>query len=320
MGLVLITGAGGYLGGLLAHAYARERGADQVRCVVRQRPHADRLAAAGFEVVSGDLMEAAVRARATEGTKLVIHAAARLGTGLPAEFSEVNAGMTRWLSEAALAERARMVYISTIEAYGCFAGRTLREDQPHLPNGHPYSESKYAGEQGVSRTYRLAGCADYCIVRPGMIYGPASPYWTQRYLRMAAQGGIGVLGDGGRVFPVFDADVVRAVMTAATADAARGQIYNLVHDEALSWWDWAHAHHQLVGRGAPHRESVAMLRVRSAVRRAWGWPTFDRRLEVELREARIPHKKARVELGWHPVRFRAGMVRCAPALTRDETQ
>lgn len=25
-----------------------------------------------------------------------------------------------------------------------------------------------------------------------------------------------------------------------------------VHDEALSWWDWAHAHHRLVGRGAPH--------------------------------------------------------------------
>jgi len=319
MGLVVITGAGGYLGGLLAEAYARQLGAARVRCVVRQYSHADRLSALGFQVVSGDLMEAGACESAMADADVVIHAAARLGSGLPAEFFEVNRWMTGWLSEAALKARARLVYVSTIEAYGSFAGRTLTEDQPHIDNDYPYSSSKYAGEQELSRIYRQAGSKNFSIVRPGMIYGPTSPYWTRRYLQKAAQGSIGVLGDGGRIFPVFDADVVHAVMTAAAADQARGQTYNLVNDERLTWWDWAHAHHMLADRGAPHRESVAALRIRSALRHKLGRPTLARRLEVELRRAEIPHGKAAEELGWRPRRFRAGLVDCVPGRQQDET-
>ncbi|WP_225732655.1 NAD(P)-dependent oxidoreductase [Nocardia sp. JCM 34519] len=317
MGLTVITGAGGYLGGLLAHAVAQRDGARTVRCVVRRREDADRFARAGFDVACGDLVDRAFCARAVAGAQVVIHAAARLGSGPRAEFFQVNAEATRWLGQAALIEEARFVYVSSIEAYGDFAGRTLTEDQPHLGTGHAYSESKYAGEQAITRLYGDRGRGDYIIVRPGMIYGPNSPYWTHRYLRLASLGSIGVLADrrrfpdGGRVFPVFESDVLDALATAATGSAVASGVYNLVHDEGLTWWDWAWAHHLLAGTGRPHRVPVRRTRLRSALRPRDGRAVLRRRLEVELRHAVIPHEKARAELGWYPRRFRAGMVLCA---------
>ncbi|MFI9411928.1 NAD-dependent epimerase/dehydratase family protein [Nocardia gamkensis] len=305
---VVITGAGGYLGGLLAEAYAREVGAAAVRCIVRQPHQAERLAAAGFDVLCGDLLDASFCARAVADASLVVHAAAKLGTGPRAEFLEMNARVARDLSQAAMrANVHRLVLVSTIEAYGLFDGRTLTEDQGHIRNGHAYSESKFAGEQAVIGTFRAAGLDNFCILRPGMIYGPNSPYWTQRYLRKAREGSIRVLGDGGRVFPVFESDMVSAVLAAGTNDRASGQVFNIVHDEELTWWDWAAAHHWLAQHGAPRRKSLIATGTQSALRKALGRSSFRRKLEVELRRAVIPHDKAFRELGWSPRGFSAGI-------------
>ncbi|MCU1644045.1 MAG: hypothetical protein JWN03_4320 [Nocardia sp.] len=312
MGLIVITGAAGYLGGLLATTLSRPRGPAQVRCVVRSQQQAERWVSAGCEVVVGDLVDPAVCERAVDGAEIVIHAAARLGREPRNELFQVNADATEHLARAAASRAARMVFVSSIEAYGQFAGRILTEDQPHTPNRHAYSESKYAAEQAVSRAYRNRGDG-YTIVRPGMIYGPHSVYWTQRYLAKARAGSIGVLGDGGRIFPVYESDVVDAIATAAVSVRSRGQTYNLVHDEGLSWWDWAYAHHRLANSGAPHRESALSLRLRSPWRTLLGRPDYRRRLEVELRHAQIPHDKARDHLGWQPRRFKSGLVQCSRA-------
>ncbi|MFE3105266.1 NAD-dependent epimerase/dehydratase family protein [Nocardia tengchongensis] len=315
MGPIVITGAAGYLGGLLATHYAAARDPAQVRCVVRHTVQAGPLASMGCDVLVGDLADPSVCDSAVDGAELVIHAAARLGTGPRSEFFDINVGATERLARACAAGGARFVFVSSIEAYGVFAGRVLTEDQPHLPNRHAYSESKYAGEQAVSRAYRRYGGDRYTIVRPGMIYGPRSPYWTHRYLQRARAGSIGVLGGGGRIFPVHEADVVNAIATAAVSVRSPGQIYNLVNDEGLSWWDWAHAHHQLVQSGAPHQESVVALRLRSLSRVASGRAGYRRRFEVELRTAVIPHRKAHDHLGWRPRRFKAGVLDCATTNT-----
>ncbi|WP_280243767.1 NAD-dependent epimerase/dehydratase family protein [Nocardia abscessus] len=308
MSSVVVTGAGGYLGGIVTEAYARRVGAAAVRCVVRQPRQAERLAEAGFDVLCGDLLDASLCRRAVAGASLVVHAAAKLGTGPRTEFFEMNARVARDLSQAAIrANVDRFVLVSTIEAYGLFDDRTLTEDQGHIRNGHAYSESKFAGEQAVTETFRAAGLDNFCILRPGMIYGPRSPYWTQRYLQKACEGSIRVLGDGGRIFPVFESDMVSAIMAAGTNDRATGQVFNIVHDEGLTWWDWAAAHHWLAQRGAPRRKSVIATRTQSALRDILGRPNHRRKLEVELRQAVIPHDKAFRELGWSPRAFRAGI-------------
>ncbi|MGY1945589.1 NAD-dependent epimerase/dehydratase family protein [Nocardia asiatica] len=319
MGLVVVTGAGGYLGGIVAQTFAREYGAAAIRCIVRQRRQAEHLAAAGFDVLCGDLLDASLCRQAVAGASLVVHSAARLGSGPRAEFFEMNARVTRDLSRAALQEEVgRFVLISTIEAYGLFDGRTLTEDQEHIRNGHAYSESKFAGEQEVIQTFRPAGLENFCILRPGMVYGPNSPYWTQRYVRKAREGSIHVLGHGGRIFPVFESDVASAVVAAGTCDRAAGQAFNIVHDEGLTWWDWATAHHRLARRGVPRRRSVIATRARSALRDIRGRPNLRRKLEVELRHAVIPHDKAQRVLGWSPRPFSAGMALSMSAAGQTE--
>ncbi|WP_331757843.1 NAD-dependent epimerase/dehydratase family protein (plasmid) [Nocardia sp. NBC_01377] len=311
---VVVTGAGGYVGGLLCRAYGEQYGAASVRCAVRNPQDAARLAGQGFTVVRGDLIDPEFSRAVVADTDLVIHAAARLGHGTLGEFYKVNRGISERLARAAASSGARMVLVSTIEAYGAFCGRTLEEDAPHRSNGHPYSDSKYAGEQAVTHAYTAAGSSEFVIVRPGAIYGPGSQYWTHRYLWQAARrGGIGVLGDGGRIFPVFEDDVVDAILAASRHPNAAGRTYNLVNDEGLTWLDWARAHHRAVGRGAPRNESVRALRLRSRIHRCLGLPGFGRRLEVELRRAVIPHERARIDLGWDPRPFLVGMQACEPS-------
>jgi nucleoside-diphosphate-sugar epimerase len=86
-----------------------------------------------------------------------------------------------------------------------------------------YGESKALGELLVTKVYRSAGNRGFTIVRPGMVYGPNSPYWTARYLRMAQEGQIRVLGRGGRVFPVHEDDLVATVIKAASRPGGPGR-------------------------------------------------------------------------------------------------
>jgi len=308
---VVVTGAGGYVGGLVAKAYARRVGCEQVTCLVRSGQQARRLLDQGFEVVLGDFTQDGVASRLIRPRSLVVHAAARLGRTTWEEASRVNVEGTRKIALAALgADAARLILISTIEAYGRFGGRDLHEDQPYIPLLDNYGKSKAEGERAVRECYRHAGSNTFTILRPGAVYGPTSAYWTQRYLQQAREGSIAVLGRGGRVFPVYDRDLIDAVVRAGDAEAAEGEAFNIVNDESLTWWDWAYAHHRLAGRGWPRHQSALSARMKSAARMLVGRAAFDRRLEVETRIAHIPNTKARVYLGWKPTAFADAMIDC----------
>ncbi|WP_439681556.1 NAD-dependent epimerase/dehydratase family protein [Embleya sp. MST-111070] len=310
---ILVTGAAGYVGSLVVDALAARVGSGAMRCLVRRPAQADALRARGLEVHMGDLTDARGAEPLVDGCAVVVHAAAQLGSVSRQRAFEVNVDATADLARAAVNARAeRFVFLSSIEAYGLFDGRVLDEEQPHRPGGHVYGESKAAAERVLRGICPAGRGTALTILRPGMVYGPRSPYWTGRYRDRALRGPIRVLGPGGRVFPVFEADVVAAVLRACTGTPVPG-VFNLVADEGLTWWDWARAHHALAGRGRARRESVALLRARSAARRLAGRPGHGRRLEVETRTGSIPHDRAACALGWHPTSFVDGMAACASA-------
>src|SRR4051794_34028985 len=132
--IAFVTGATGFVGSRLAQKL-RERG-DDVVCLVRNPAKARDLEAAGCRIVEGDLSDEAKIRAALEGTDAVFHLAADYRVGVkPSEYPKMRdaniGGTTRVLDAAIAAGAQKIVYVSTIAAFGNTRGQTVREDYEH---------------------------------------------------------------------------------------------------------------------------------------------------------------------------------------------
>jgi dihydroflavonol-4-reductase len=120
---VLVTGAGGFVGGHIARALAGV--GHRVRGLARRRPVVEK-GDPPIEWLVGDLLEAEVRRRAVVGVRGVVHAASWVCLGLdPHGMSHaVNVESTRHLlAEASRAGVERFVYTSTLYTLRRHGGR-----------------------------------------------------------------------------------------------------------------------------------------------------------------------------------------------------
>ena len=125
-GLMLVTGASGFVGSAVATA-ARKAGY-RVRVLVRRSSprtniHPD------DEVVIGDICDRGSLLRALQGVRYLAHAAAdyRLWSPSPAEIIRTNVEGTRYLMEEALRSGVeRIVYTSAVSRRSSY-GRTIRQ-------------------------------------------------------------------------------------------------------------------------------------------------------------------------------------------------
>ncbi|MDQ4006065.1 MAG: NAD-dependent epimerase/dehydratase family protein [Actinomycetota bacterium] len=170
-----LTGGTGFVGGRLAGAL-RNRG-DEVVALVRSPAKAARLTALGCELHPGDLSdEAAIRA-ALEGCDAAFHVAAMYEVGIPrsarpAMYDANVRGTRRVLDAAWEAGVNRIVYVSTIAAFGNTGGKIVDETHRHPKDrfGSYYEETKaLAHELALERIARGAPVIVGC---PGGIYGP----------------------------------------------------------------------------------------------------------------------------------------------------
>ncbi len=161
-----VTGAGGFLGRALVRALVA-RG-DAVRALVRRLPDEGELP--GAEVLLGDATDPAALRRGVRGADLVFHLAGVRRATDPQEFLAVNAGSTRSLLEACVAEApglSRFVLAGSMAAAG--PSRTpRREDEPFAPV-EPYGASKAEAER-IARSF--ADRLPIAVARPLRIMGP----------------------------------------------------------------------------------------------------------------------------------------------------
>lgn len=177
---VFLTGGTGFIGSALAMAL-RERG-DDVVALVRSPGKGSDLAAAGCELVEGDLSHVGVLRDAMSGCDAVIHAAAQYEVGIPASaragMVETNVGGTeRVLDAAAGAEVPRVVYVSTANAFGDTEGKVVDESAEH--HGRyvsAYDETKHRAHQVAER--KIAEGLPCVIVMPSTVYGPGDHSWV----------------------------------------------------------------------------------------------------------------------------------------------
>lgn len=182
---VFLTGGTGFIGGELARQL-RARG-DDVACLVRSPGKAGELESLGCQLVPGDLTDAAAIRSGLEGCDAAIHAAAVYEVGIPAgqrpAMREANVGGTeRVLSVALEAKTPKVVYVSTVAAFGNTGGETVTESFEHPGDSFTsyYEQTKWEAHRAAKR---LIGAGLPCtIVQPGGVYGPGDSSATGQLL------------------------------------------------------------------------------------------------------------------------------------------
>jgi NAD dependent epimerase/dehydratase len=178
---VLVTGAGGFIGGHLAARLVAE-GA-RVRGFVRYNSRGDRgtidwlepEVAREIEVVAGELRDAESVARAVEGVDIVFHLGAQIAIPYsyvnPRDFFEVNALGALNVAHAALRTGVqRVIQTSSSEVYGSARTVPITEQHPIEPQS-PYAASKVSADKlmdSFHRSYELP----VTVLRPFNTYGP----------------------------------------------------------------------------------------------------------------------------------------------------
>jgi dihydroflavonol-4-reductase len=173
---VFLTGATGFIGGAVAQAL-RERG-DDVRALVRTPEKAKDLEALGVELVQGGLSDVAAIKAGLEGCDAAIHGAAVYEVGIkkserPAMYAANVEGTENVLRAALEAKTPKVVYISTVAAFGNTRGEVVDEGYVHPGDSYTsyYEETKVLAHRAARRLIDEAG-VPCVIVQPGGVYGP----------------------------------------------------------------------------------------------------------------------------------------------------
>ncbi len=250
---VLVTGAGGFIGGHLVARLVRE-GA-RVRALCRYNSRNDRGAldwlepevVVDVEVVLGELRNVESVDRAVDGCEMVFHLGGLIAVphsyADPRDHFEVNVLGSLNVARAALAAGARVVHTSTSEVYGSAQTVPITEAHPLEPQS-PYAASKVGADKVMEAYHRSFGLP-VTIVRPFNTYGPhqSARAVIPTIIAQALAGGTVKLGSlHPRRDLLYVEDTASGFVAAGTTEAAIGRTIQVAtdHDVSIgtssSWW------------------------------------------------------------------------------------
>jgi dihydroflavonol-4-reductase len=173
---VFVTGGTGFIGGQVVRKL-RARG-DEVRALVRSPDKGQALTDLGCELVSGALSNKDAIGAGMQGCEAAIHGAAVYEVGIPESehraMYEANVIGTENVLRAALeAKLPKVVYISTVGAFGNTKGQVVDESYEHPGTSFTsyYEETKLEAHRLAKRLIAEEGLP-CVIVQPGGVYGP----------------------------------------------------------------------------------------------------------------------------------------------------
>ena len=221
---VAITGAGGYVGSLLARYHA-ERG-DAVHALARDAAQVPALR--GVTAYGVDL---AIPKRAPDaffdGADVLYHCAAEISD--ERRMRPVNVDATRVLLTRARGRIAHWVQLSSLSVYGRPRKGVITEDSTLRP-ANTYARSKRDADGLVAEL--SAGAYTYTIVRPSGVIGPrmrnrsmyglVSTVMRGRFCFIGKPGAIGNF--------VHESNIVDALALCAVRPEARQRIYNVAQN------------------------------------------------------------------------------------------
>jgi nucleoside-diphosphate-sugar epimerase len=202
---------------------------------------------ANIEIVEGDVTDYERMESIIAGCAYVVHCAATF-TGSLEDYRRVNVSGTRNITQAAVnANVTRIVHVSSISVYGYKNKFDVTETTPIAPAFDPYSISKAEGETALKQVAESHGLS-YCIVRPGMIYGPRGQMWVKGLFKIARRNPTIFIGSGsGSIYTIHIDDVVDMLVTLITHPNAVGEVFNCTPDPSPTWREFLGGYSELAG-------------------------------------------------------------------------
>lgn len=243
---MLVLGAGGFIGRRVVAALAAGGWA---RPIAASR-HIERTSVPeAAEKVSVDARDARALAPLVEAAAAVVSCIA----GADEDIEPAG----RALLEVATRLRAppRVVYLSSMAAYGTRGG-AVAEDSPLTGDLGAYGAAKAAIDRAAAQLPFVVR------LRPGIVYGPGSPWWSDRIARLLVRRRLGDLGTAGTGFCnlVHVEDVAAAIVRSIETAAAGGEAFNLGSPAPPTWNEYFSAYSRAL-RAEPVRHiSAAALR------------------------------------------------------------
>lgn len=249
---IVMTGATGFIGGRIAQALLA-RG-DEVVAIVRDPDRAADLAAAGAELVRGDVTDPASMRPAFEGAEALFHLAAwyEIGVDDTAKMERINVQGTRNVLELMREYGLRTgVYTSSLVVFSDTNGRHPDETYRHDPSDgflSSYDRTKWQAHYDVALPLIEEGLP-LVIVQPGLVYGPGDPSQMGAVIRQYLQGKLPLLvRDVAYTWGHVD-DVVEGHLLALDR-GEEGQSY-IICGPAHTWIEAMELAEELTGIPAP---------------------------------------------------------------------
>jgi NAD dependent epimerase/dehydratase len=270
---VLVTGADGFIGSHLVERLVAEGARVRAFCLYNSRGSAGWLdesppaVRAAIDVRLGDIRDARLVERATDGVEVVFHLAALIA--IPYSYTAVESfidtnvrGTMHVLEAGRRAGVRRIVQTSTSEVYGTPDTLPIRETHP-LRAQSPYAASKVAADQLALAYHRSFG-APVVVLRPFNTYGPRQseravlPTMLRQLLAGRTEIRLGRLDP--RRDLTFVGDTVDGFVRAATVEGIEGDTIQLGTGRADSIGDLFTLACRLLGVEAHVVEDPARLR------------------------------------------------------------
>jgi dihydroflavonol-4-reductase len=312
-----VTGGTGFIGGHVVRRL-RDRG-DEVVALVRNPEKAEPLRDIGCGLEGGDLSDERSLREGVRGCDAVIHGAAMYEVGIPkarhqAMYEANVLGTERVLRNALEEGIPKVVYVSTVGAFGNTRGRVVDETYRHPGDDFTsyYEETKYKAHQIARRLIDDEGLP-CVIVQPGGVYGPDdhSAVGTQINQFLAGRMPLMVFPDLGMNMVHFD-DVATGVLLAL--DRGKPGEQYVLGGQVTTMREAIETLARITGRKAPSRTLPtpvlkAMTPIGPVVGKAMGLPP---NLSELIKSADgvtywAKHDKAIAELGYSPRGLEQGL-------------
>lgn len=225
MNRVLVTGAGGFVGGWVAESFLLSN--IGVRAGIRSWNSALRLVRHPMEIVPCDVLLPQQLDAAMDGCDAVVHCAV-------GNEDVVVRGTLNVLEAARRQGIRRVVHLSSVAVYGKPTG-AITETHSRRARGNHYAHCKIRAEEVCEQFIELG--LPIVILRPSIIYGPFGEAWTVSFAKRLISGHWGTFGTRGEgtCNLVYVTDVVQAIYRALTTEAAAGEVYNVNGEERITW-------------------------------------------------------------------------------------